>query len=263
MGCGDRSDQPDDQRNNKVDTTPVTPDEANTLALVDGIPISIAERTLYLQQRQQQSQTTDLNEITEELINLKVIVLNAEKEGLHQREDVKAELQRQRNAVLANVYIKEKMQGIEISDEALTTEYAKQLTQIPSKEYNASHILLENEAEALAVIDRLDGGEAFALLASEVSKGPSAKEGGSLGWFRLESMVDSFADALALLKKEEYTRQAVKTEFGWHVIRLNDTRPIERPTLEQVKDEVRTIVMNKRLNDLVQALRAKSTIEIR
>lgn len=79
MGCGDRSDQPDDQRNNKVDTTPVTPDEANTLALVDGIPISIAERTLYLQQRQQQSQTTDLNEITEELINLKVIVLNAEK----------------------------------------------------------------------------------------------------------------------------------------------------------------------------------------
>jgi peptidyl-prolyl cis-trans isomerase C len=238
-------------------------DDANTVALVDGSPITIADRTLHLQQRSQRSQTADLNEITQELINLKVLVINAMKTELHEREDVKAKLQQQSDTMLANLYIQEIVQSIEITDEDLANEYEAQVAQMATQEYDASHILLETEAAALAVIQRLDGGEEFGRVASEESIGPSAENGGELGWFRPESMAPGFSAAVVKLEKGKYTKRAVNTQFGWHVIRLNDTRPVQQPTFDQVKDQIHTALMNNRLNDYVRDLRSKSTIEIK
>ncbi len=241
----------------------VTLDEANTIALVDGSPIAIADRTLHLKQRQEQGQTVDLGEITQELINLKVIAINAVKAGLHEREDVVAELRRQRDTLLANLYIQEIVRGIEITQSELIDEYEAQISRMSAQEYNASHILLDTEAAAQAVIERLDDGEEFGRVASEQSIGPSAENGGELGWFRPESMAKEFSDAVAGLKQGEYTKSAVETSFGWHVIRLTDTRPVQHPAFDQVKDRIRTAVMNGRLNDFVQDLRSKTTIEIK
>ena len=178
-------------------TTRVTLDDANTIALVDGSSISIAERTLRVQQRRKQGQIASLHEITQELINLKVIVINAMKAKLHEREDVKAQLQQQRDALLANLYIQEIVQTIDITDDDLANEYEEQIAQMATQEYSASHILLETEAAALAVIQRLDNGDEFGRVASEESIGPSADNGGELGWFRPESMAPGFSAAVA------------------------------------------------------------------
>ena len=253
--CGDEPTETERSR--------VTLDDANTVALVDGSPITIADRTLHLQQRRERSQTADLNEITQELINLKVIVVNAMKDKLHEREDVKAKLQQQRDTLLANLYIQEIIQSIEITDDDLVDEYERQVGQMATREYSASHILLETEAAALAVIQRLDDGEEFGRVASEESIGPSAENGGELGWFRPESMAPDFSSAVAELEKGKYTKRAVNTQFGWHVIRLADTRQVQQPTIDQVVDQIRTALMNNRLNDYVQDLRSKSTIEIK
>jgi len=240
-----------------------TLDDANTIALVDGSPISIADRTLHLKQRQKQGQTVDLGEITQELINLKVIAISAVKAGLHERGDVVAELRRQRDSLLANLYIQDIVQGIEITDSDLVDEYEAQIGRMSAREYNASHILLDSETAALKAIERLDDGEEFGRIASELSIGPSAENGGELGWFRPESMAVEFSAAAAGLERGEYTKRAVKTSFGWHVIRLTDTRPVQHPAFDQVKNQIRTAVMNSRLNDFVQDLRSKSTIEIK
>ena len=237
--------------------------EAKVVAVVEGHTINDLDVTLHLAQRQEQGRAIGLSEVVEELVNLKVVAINAEKEGYLEREDVKAELRRQHNGILANAYIQDKVRSFDISDDELKAEYQQQLSSLPSHEFNASHILSETREEALAALARVESGDEFGRVANEMSTGPSAENGGELGWFRLASMVPEFSTALEKLAIGEFSDEPVKSSFGWHIIRLNDKRPVEHPAFDKVKEDLRTIVINNRLNDAVQALRKNLDVEIK
>lgn len=254
VACGNDPDQTDQSSKEG---------EAKVVAVVEGHTINDMDVTLHLAQRQEEGRAIGLTEVVEELINLKVVAINAEKDGYLEREDIKAEIRRQHNGILANAYIQDRVRSFDISDDELENEYKQQLSGLPSHEFNASHILAETREDALAALSRVESGDEFGRVASETSTGPSAENGGELGWFRLDSMVPEFSAALEKLDIGDYGTEPVKTSFGWHIIRLNDKRPVEHPAFEKVKEDLRTIVINNRLNDEVQALRKELEVEIK
>lgn len=150
---------------------------------------------------------------------------------------------------------------------ALTPEAAKKLydetvaTLKPEQEVRARHILVENEDEAKKVVARLKGGEDFAKVAGEVSKDPgSGKEGGDLGYFTKDRMVPEFAEAAFKLEPGQVS-DPVKSQFGWHIIKLEDKRTKPLPTFEEVKDQVEAYLARKTQQDIILAMRAKAKIE--
>ncbi|MEM7206766.1 MAG: peptidylprolyl isomerase [Pseudomonadota bacterium] len=239
-----------------------TETSSDVLATVDGKSITVMDRRLHQIERKTKGQNIEPDDLLEELINLKVIVVNAEKSGFSERPEVVAELNNQYEKILANLYINEHVNSLDITDDELEDEYERQLADMAATEYNASHILLNTKEDAITALERLDDGDEFGRVASEVSTGPSAENGGELGWFRQESMVPEFSAAVAELDEGEYTDEPVKTSYGWHIIRLNEARDVQHPSLEKVKDQVRQLVLNNRLNEFVQALREDSTVEL-
>lgn len=142
----------------------------------------------------------------------------------------------------------------EIPDEQLQAEYDAQFGDVePSVEYNASHILVETEGEAQALIDQLEGGADFATLARENSTGPSGPNGGQLGWFGAGMMVPAFEEAVFALEVGEVSAP-VETQFGWHVILLNETRDQAAPTLEEVRDQLVEGLRQARVDAYIQQL---------
>ncbi|NNE53701.1 MAG: peptidylprolyl isomerase [Sulfitobacter sp.] len=151
----------------------------------------------------------------------------------------------------------EKIMGQSISDEALQAAYDAQYTDAEAEtEYNASHILVESEEEANALVEELEGGADFATLAREKSTGPSGPGGGSLGWFGKGMMVPSFEQAVIALEAGAISAP-VETQFGWHVIRLNEVRQTEAPTLESVREEleqqIRQEIVQQTINEVTEA----------
>ncbi|KQU52534.1 peptidylprolyl isomerase [Bosea sp. Leaf344] len=131
----------------------------------------------------------------------------------------------------------------------------------PEEEVNARHILVEEEAQAKAVVERLKKGEDFAKVATELSKDPgSGKEGGSLGWFSKDRMVPEFAEAAFKLDKGQVS-EPVKSQFGWHVIRLEDRRTKPQPEFEAVKPQIDQYLERKAQQDIILALRGNAKVE--
>lgn len=166
----------------------------------------------------------------------------------------------ERRAILANQAIRAVAEGA-VSDEALEAAYAEAYASTePATEYNASHILVETEEEALAVIAELDGGADFATLAQERSTGPSGPSGGALGWFGEGAMVEPFE--VAVVAMEPGTVSApVQTQFGWHVIRLNETRLAEAPPLDAVREELAEELRRAAVDTRIAELTEAATIE--
>ena len=141
-----------------------------------------------------------------------------------------------------------------VTDEALQAAYDENFGNAePENEYNASHILVETENEAKALVTELDGGADFAELAKEKSTGPSGPRGGELGWFGTGAMVAPFEEAVVALEVGAIS-EPVQTQFGWHVIKLNDTRIKDAPPLEQVRaqlaDDLRRTAIETRVEEL-------------
>ena len=169
-----------------------------------------------------------------------VVAEEAVKKGLDKTPEVAEQLDAMRQSVLANAYVQDFIKNNPVSDDMLKAEYERIKATITGTEYKARHILVEKEAEARDIIARLkkDPG-AFAKLATEKSKDPGSKaKGGDLGWFDLRRMVPEFGAAVSKLEKGKFTEEPVKTQFGYHVILLEDTRPIEAPPLEEVKPQL-------------------------
>ena len=129
-------------------------------------------------------------------------------------------------------------------------------------EYKARHILVKTEDEAKNVIAQLDKGADFAKLAKEKSIGPSGKEGGDLGWFSPDNMVKPFADAAAALKVGTYSKTPVHTQFGWHVIKLEDTRPVSPPSFDELKNQLMNSWRNKMISAYLDRLRSEANVKI-
>lgn len=199
----------------------------------------------------------------QELVNVRVLEQEAVKQGIDQRADIVQQLERARTNLLISSLLRERMQQIQVTDEQLKAEYDAQVAHMGSKEYKARHILVETEDKAKELIAQLDKKADFAKLAEQNSTGPSASRGGDLGWFSPGTMVPPFAAAVEALEKGQYTKAPVQTQFGWHVILLEDIRESEPPALDDVKDQLRNILVNKTMQAYIGELRSAAQVEVK
>jgi len=199
-------------------------------------------------------------QMVDQLINMTLAAQAAEKEGLAKDAAVQARLDLLHTQILAEAASEKYIKSHPISDSELRAEYDTQVAAMP-KEYKARHILVDNKESAEAVISKLQTGSDFSKLATAESKDSSAKNGGDLGWFSPQSMVKPFADAVVALQKGEYTKEPVQSEFGWHVIMLDDVRSPEVPEFDQVKQQVEMLSQRKKLQAYIDELRKTAKIQ--
>ncbi len=200
--------------------------------------------------------------LLESLENLYVAGAEAEKQKVGSDPEVAARLELERLNLFANTMFEKYVKSKPPTETDLKAEYDRQVASLPKEEFHASHILVKEEATALDVIAQLGKGAKFPDLAKKLSIDPgSGKMGGDLNWFTADKMVPAFSEAVAKLQKGEYTKTPVKTQFGYHVIRLEDTRPVTPPAFEQVKDRLAPILQQKLVHDYIDSLRKAAKVE--
>ena len=193
-----------------------------------------------------------------------VVAEEAVRKGLDKAPEVAEQIDAMKQSVLANAYVQDYVKNNPVSDDLVKAEYERMKATITGNEYKARHILVEKEAEAREIIARLrKEPAAFAKLAMERSKDAGSKaRGGDLGWFEAKRMVPEFAAAAGKLEKGKFTLEPVRTQFGYHVILLEDARPVTAPPMEEVKDEISQQLQEQNLKKQFDALKAKAKIEI-
>jgi peptidyl-prolyl cis-trans isomerase C len=193
-----------------------------------------------------------------------VIVQEAIKKGLDKVPEVSDKLELSRQSILVEAFVQDYIKNNPVSDDALKAEYEKIKAQMAGTEYKARHILVENEAEAKDIIAKLKKSpKAFEAMAKEKSKDNGSKmRGGDLGWFDPRGMVPEFGAAVAKLSKGKFSDEPVKTQFGYHVIMLEDSRPKEIQPLEKIKSELAQQMQQQSLKKLFDEMKAKAKIEV-
>ncbi len=185
---------------------------------------------------------------------------SAEKSGLAKKSEVETQLSLARMNVLAEALFKKYLDDHPTTDAEIKAEYDTQIATV-GHEYHARHILVESRATADDLLAQLNKGADFAKLAEKHSIDGSAKQGGDLGWFNLKTMVPQFSNAVAALEKGKYTTTPVQTQFGWHIIKLEDTRTPTPPAFDEVKERVKNLVQQKKVRAYVEDLRKVAKVE--
>jgi peptidyl-prolyl cis-trans isomerase C len=218
-----------------------------------------ATRGLPAQARQMPPQVL-LPMLVDQLVDRAALIDEAKRTGLDKDPAVKREIDAAADTALQGAYL-QKMVGPLISDDALRARYAKDIAgKTGETEIHARHILVPDEAEAKTIIEALKKGGDFAALAKEHSKDGGGANGGDLGWITKDSVVEPFADAAFALKPGEFTETPVHTEFGWHVIKVDESRTAPPPSFEQSKDQLRQEVIREEVQKLVDQARSKVQI---
>lgn len=243
-------------------------DSSDVVAIVNGTSITEEVFGLYGEKRvgvrpSEGFPEEKRKELLEELINRELIFQDAIKSKLDNNEFVQMEIEEQIRNVLTRVRINKLLEDSPPSEAMLKAVYQTQIVDPASQEYKARHILLKDVDAANAVIIELNNGANFEKLAQEKSTGPSASMGGDLGWFSPNQMVQAFSEATAKLKKGDYTRRPVETRFGWHVIKLEDSRKVEPPPYSSVEAQVLKVAQNKIINDYLDKLKTEAKIELK
>ncbi|MBJ3761590.1 peptidylprolyl isomerase [Maribius pontilimi] len=193
--------------------------------------------------------------ILDQLISMTVLA-----DGRELSDTARLILENEERSLKARTVIDE-ASATEATNEEITEVYNEIFADFESEpEFDASHILVETEEEAQAIIEELDGGADFADLAKARSTGPSGPSGGALGWFKPGQMVPTFDEAVQAMAVGDIAGP-VQTQFGWHVIKLNDTRTTEAPSLDEVREQVAEEVVNRRIAALIDERRAAAEIE--
>ena len=199
--------------------------------------------------------------ITDQLINFELVVQEAERRGLTKNPEVQAQIDISRQQVIISAYMQDYFKAKPISEANLRAEYEKVKQQRGEREYKARHVLLDSEAEAKNIIDQLGKGAKIEDLAKQSKDGGSRDRGGDLGWQAAGTYVTPFGDALSKLEKGKFTTQPVQTQFGWHVILLEDSRAIQFPGYDQVKPEIQNVLQQQEVQKIFADLRTKAKIE--
>ena len=202
--------------------------------------------------------------IVDQLTLQVVLAEEALKKGLDKNPVVAEQMEAMKQSVLANAYVEDFLKNNSVSDEEVKAAYDRIKATITGNEYEARHILVDKESEAKDIIAKLkkDPG-AFAKLAIERSKDQGSKDrGGDLGWFDLRRMDPEFGAAVSKLEKGKFTEEPVKTQFGYHVILLEDVKPIEAPPIEDVKTQLTQQIQQQNVKKQMEALKAAAKIEI-
>ena len=236
-------------------------------ATVNGTPISESLVGMMLKQRTNlgrpadpESRKTFIDSLAMQLI----ISQEAVKKGLDKAPEVVNRIELGRQSVLVDAFVQDYVKNNAVSEDMLKAEYEKIKAQATGTEYKARHILVENEAEAKDIIARLKKNpKAFEALAKEKSKDRGSKDnGGDLGWFDPRGMVPEFGAAVAQLAKGKFTEEPVKSQFGYHVILLEDSRQQQVQPLEQIKPALMQQMQQQNLKKLFDEMKAKAKIEI-
>ena len=234
------------------------------VATVNGVAIPQRRADVLLRERAAQGapDNEQLHEaIREDLINREVIEQEAKREGFTKNPDLQAELDLVRQTVIVQSYIRDWLQKHPVTEDEIKKEYDKAKSATGEKEYKASHILVDTEDEAKLLIAELKKGGKFEELAARSKDEGSKAKGGELGWGVPAYYEKAFGDALVKLKKGEITDTPVRTRFGYHVIRLDDVRPVQFPPLDKVKQRIQQQLSQRKLEQLVRSLRAKAKVD--
>ncbi|MDO8960340.1 MAG: peptidylprolyl isomerase [Rhodocyclaceae bacterium] len=237
---------------------------ARPVATVNGkaIPVSRADLLLAGQIAQGQANTPELQAaVREELVRREILSQEAVKKGVGKKVEVQNQLELARQGVLIGAYLNDFAAALKFSDADVKKEYETIRATLGEKEYKARHILVDSEDEAKDLIAKLKKGERFDDLA-KVSKDPGSKErGGDLGWANQATYVPAFSAALVKLEKGKYTQAPVQSNFGWHVIQLDDTRELNAPAFDEVKPQVIQGMRQRAVEKHILDLRGKAKVE--
>ena len=233
-------------------------------AMVNGVSIPQARIDMRAKAAttQGQADSPELRKaIREDLINIEVVAQEAIKLGLNKDPDVIQQIELSKQQVLAGAFLQDYAKSHPIGEDQLKQEYDKLKTKMGDKEYNVRHILVETEAEAKDIIAQLGKKTKFEKLAEKSKDAGSAQRGGELGWAVPGNYVPEFANAILNLKKGEYTKQPVKSQFGWHVIRLEDIRDMKAPLFDNIKPQMLQRLQQQSIQKAISDLRAKAKVE--
>jgi peptidyl-prolyl cis-trans isomerase C len=244
--------------------TATLPVMAQTLVTVNGKPIPSSREDAIVKQitaRGQKDSPELRAKVKDQLIDYAVIAQEAEKMGLAKSDDVKSQLDNAKQQILIGALVQDHVKNNPVKEADIKAEYERIKATMPTLEYHARHILVDKEDDAKAIVVKLKGGAKFEDLAKESSKDSTASNGGDLDWGNPAGYVKPFSDALVGLKKGQFTETPVHTEFGYHIIKLEDTRPAKIPTYDELKQRISDELQQKELRDYVAKLRAKAKIQ--
>ncbi len=246
--------------------SPAADQSSPPVALIDGAPVPRRDFDVYLQSATQGRPAADVtaeqkSQVLDELINMQVVADKALKDGLDKDPEVAGRLDIFRLRVLADAESQKFLKGKEPTDAELHAEYDQAVAAMDKTEYHARHILVADKDKATALIKKIKGGAKFEDVAKAESTDGSKANGGDLGWFTAGRMVKPFSDAVKGLKKGEMTSEPVQTQFGWHIIKLEDTREVTPPPFDSVKAQLTNRVMQKKLQAFIDDLKKNAKIE--
>jgi peptidyl-prolyl cis-trans isomerase C len=235
------------------------------VAVVNGQQISRDVWNLYVKTRHPGKTAGDLTpaeqaESLDELIGMYAGAQEADKKNLGAGEP-KARIELVEKSSMAELLFKDYTSGKEPTEAELKAEYDARIAEAPKEEFHARHILVDDETKAKELIAQLDKGASFEQLAKDNSKDGSSAEGGDLGWFNPNQMVKPFSDAVQQLEAGKYTAAPVKSEFGWHVIKLEEKRPTSPPAFDAVKAQLGPLVNQKKFEEYLKGLVKQAKVE--
>lgn len=237
----------------------------DAVAIVNGKYIAkttLAELEKEIAQRSQ-GQTFPKEKLIEELIQRELIIQDATKKHLEVSPEVSNQLEEMKKALLTQADLQNFLKTNPVTDEEIKAEYDNKVGGQNATEYKARHILVKTEDEAKKIIAELDKKGDFAKLANKHSlDAKESQNGGDLGWFVASQMVAPFSDAVVKLEKGKYTKTPVQTQFGWHVILREDSRPQTPPSLDSVKEQLLPLLQRKKVQTMVENLRKQAKVEI-
>jgi len=238
---------------------------SQNLAIVNGKPVPKARAEALSQQlaRSGRPVTPDVEaQIKEEVIAREIFMQEAQKRGLDASDDFKGQMELARQTILIRELFADEQKKNPVTDADMKAEYDKFVAANGGKEYRARHILVEKEEQAKAILASLKKGAKFEDLAKKQSKDPgSGANGGDLDWAAPGNFVKEFSDAMVALKKGQVTDTPVKSQFGFHVIRLDDVREAQLPKFDDVKAQISQQLQQQRLGQFQQDMRAKAKVE--
>jgi len=235
---------------------------AETVLTVNGIDVDSVVVDLYVESRTQKPASevfaVERDSLIGEISDIYLLTSQPGVEKLMDDPQVQAQLEIQKRGLMAQVVATDFISRNQASDEEILSEYSKQIELAPALQFKARHILVETQAAAVDLISQLDEGGDFEELAKSNSTGPSGPNGGDLGWFSPNQMVEPFSNAVANLEDGSYTKEPVQTQFGWHVILREESRASEPPTLDSVRDVIKQRIEQTKLQDYLTQLREQS-----
>jgi peptidyl-prolyl cis-trans isomerase C len=238
---------------------------AQNVAIVNGKPVPLSRITALTQQLEKAGRpvTPEMKEqLRDEVITREVFMQEAKKRGLDLTDEFKLQMDLARQSILIRELFNDYQKKSPVTDADAKAEYDKFVAANGGKEYKARHILVETEAEAKAIIDSLKKGDKFEEIAKKSSKDPgSGANGGDLDWAAPASYVPEFSKAMTALEKGKTTETPVKSQFGYHVIRLDDVREAQLPKFEEVKPQILQQLQQQKMAAFQQDLRGKAKIQ--